>query len=501
MFSDFIDKQRPLATIIAFVATYLVALAIGRLLKRRAGLPFGIVYQLFCLLLAFYTALSVWGMEATWRGHIGAILILLSTAILVAFIDRYVWNAYFERRRGVAVPKLLRDLVATLIFLIALMLVLSVGYHAETQLKGLLAGSGVLAIILGFAAQNLLSSVIAGLSLQIQRPYKVGDWLKVGDNYGEVMEIRWGATRLRTNDAITLHIPNNEMVKQTIVNLTYPTRNHYMRLHIGAEYGVPPNRVKDALLRATIQAPGVEKHPPPQIYVSQYGESAIIYEIKFTMSTHAGYSETRDAIYTNAWYIFRRRKINIPFPMRTLEINRRRSRTQQEELKETKAILEGDQLFNCLTSDQLDHLIKGSRKVRFGRGEQIIEQGAEGASMFVLLQGEAAVSISQNGAKVRVGSLRGGDCFGEMSLLTGEQRTATVRAEEDCEVIEISKPAMAGVLREAPECLTQLSELLATRKMETEGLLKDIMPDSSENSTAREYRASFLRRLRSVFEL
>jgi CRP-like cAMP-binding protein len=76
-----------------------------------------------------------------------------------------------------------------------------------------------------------------------------------------------------------------------------------------------------------------------------------------------------------------------------------------------------------------------------------------------------------------------------------------VRAEDDCEVIEISKPAMASVLRDAPECLTQLSELLATRKMETEGLLKDVMQDNSQNSTAREYRATFLRRLRSVFEL
>jgi CRP-like cAMP-binding protein len=381
------------------------------------------------------------------------------------------------------------------------MLVLSVGYHAETQLRGLLAGSGVLAIILGFAAQNLLSSVIAGLSLQIQRPYKVGDWLKVGDNYGEVMEIRWGATRLRTNDAITLHIPNNEMVKQTIVNLTYPSRPHSMRLFIGAEYGVAPNRVKDALMRATLQAPGVEKHPPPQIFVSEYGESAIIYQIKFTMTTHSGYYEARDAIYTNAWYEFRRQKINIPFPIRTLEIQRRRPRSAEEEHHQTKTILEAEPLFSCLTSEQLDDLIRGSRRVHFGRGEKIIEQGADGASMFVLLQGAAHVSVSQNGTLLRVASLGMGDYFGEMSLLTGEKRTATVRAEEDCEVIEISKPAMASVLREAPECVTQLSELLAARKMETEGLLKDAARSGAEENKEREYRATFLQRLRSVFEL
>jgi small-conductance mechanosensitive channel/CRP-like cAMP-binding protein len=494
------DAQRSLATIAVFLATFFVTLTLGRLLKRRAGVPFGFFFQLFALTLSCYAAAWVYGLDLNWRHHLGAVLILLSTTIVVAFINRYIWNAYFERR-GIPVPKLLRDLVATLIFLIALMLVLSVGYHAETQLKGLLAGSGVLAIILGFAAQNLLSSVIAGLSLQIQRPYKVGDWLKVGDNYGEVMEIRWGATRLRTNDAITLHIPNNEMVKQTIVNLSYPSRTHSMRLYMGAEYGAAPNRVKEALLRATIQAPGVEKHPPPQVYVSEYGDSAIIYQIKFTMSTHSGYFETRDAIYTNAWYIFRRRKITIPFPIRTLEINRRQTSTPQQEHEQTKAILEGDALFNCLTSEQLDHLIAGSRRVHFGRGERLIEQGAEGASMFVLLQGEAAVSIAQNGTMVQVGSLRMGDCFGEMSLLTGEKRTATVRAEQDCEVIEIAKPAMAAVLREAPECVNQLSELLAARKMETEGVLKDAAQGIVQEKKEREYRATFLRRLRSVFEL
>ena len=121
--------------------------------------------------------------------------------------------------------------------------------------------------------------------------------------------------------------------------------------------------------------------------------------------------------------------------------------------------------------------------------------------MFVLLQGSAEVSVSQNGNLIQVGELHMGDCFGEMSLLTGEHRTATVRADDDCEVIEIAKPAMAAVLRDAPDVVTQLSELLATRKMETEGLLKDAGRTMAEEKKAREYRATFLRRLRSVFEL
>ena len=119
--------------------------------------------------------------------------------------------------------------------------------------------------------------------------------------------------------------------------------------------------------------------------------------------------------------------------------------------------------------------------------------------MFVLLDGTAQVSVSQNGSSIRVGVLRSGDCFGEMSLLTGEKRTATIRAEHDCEVLEIGKPTMAKILRDSPECVTQLSELLARRKLETEGIVKEAAHDDS--AVVEEYRATFLRRLKRFFEI
>ena len=495
------DAQKAVATIAVFIATFLVTLSIGRLLKRRAGVPFGIFFQLFALALGFYAAVWVYGFDLRWRNHAGAALVLLSAAVVIALVDRYLWDLYFEQRRQTVIPKFLREIVALVIFLIALLLVLSYGYHAETQLRGLLATSGAAAIILAFATQNLLGGVIAGMSLQINKPYKVGDWLQVGEHFAEVMEINWRSTRLRTNDAIYLDIPNNEIVRQTIINLHYPEQLHAMRIVVGVDYNVPPNKVKDALLQATLQAQWVEKEPEPKVFLKDFGDFAIYYEIKFYMLSHEDYNNVCDAIRTNIWYKFKRQGITIPFPIRTLEINRKRVIKPHEEHNQTKAILEGDALFACLTSDQLDHLIRGSRMVRFGRGEKLIEQGAEGASMFVLLHGAAAVSVSQNGSMIRVGSLHMGDCFGEMSLLTGEKRTATVAAEQDCEVIEISKPAMAAVLRDAPDVVTQLSELLATRKMETEGLLKDAGQTIAEEKKALEYRATFLRRLRSVFEL
>src|SRR5437588_8117292 len=259
MFEAVSEAERDAITVVVFIATFFVALGIGRFLKRRAGVQLGLFFRLFCLILAFYAAISVYGVHAPWRYHVGAAAILLSTALIVALVNRYVWDFYFEKKRQTRIPHFLREVVGGIIFLIVLLFILSYGYHAEAQLKGLLAGSGVLAIILGFAGQNLFAGIIGGVSIQINRPYKVGDWLKVGDTYGEVREINWRSTRLCTNDNIYLDIPNNEMVQRTITNLTYPNRIHFMRLQINAEYGAPPNRVKDALMRAVIQVPGVAK--------------------------------------------------------------------------------------------------------------------------------------------------------------------------------------------------------------------------------------------------
>src|SRR5881409_1828073 len=207
MFNAVPEAERDAITVIVFLATFFVTLGIGRFLKNRAGVRLGLLFRLFSLILAFYAAIAVYGVHAPWRHHVGA----------------------------------------AAIFLIVLLFVLSYGYHAETQLKGLLAGSGVVAIIVGFAGQNLFAGIIGGISIQINKPYKVGDWLQVGERFAEVMEINWRSTRLRTNDNIYLDIPNNEMVSHEIVNLHYPTEVHAMRIRVGVEYKNAPNVVKDAL--------------------------------------------------------------------------------------------------------------------------------------------------------------------------------------------------------------------------------------------------------------
>jgi small-conductance mechanosensitive channel len=501
MFSTLSEVERDVITAVAFVGTFFIALVIGRFLKRRAGVRLGLLFRLFCLILAFYAAITVYGVHASWRNHVGAATILLSTALAVALVNRYVWDFYFEKRRQTPIPHFLREVVGGIIFLIVLLFVLSYGYHAETQLKGLLAGSGVIAIILGFAGQGFFAGIIGGVAIQINRPYKVGDWLQVGERFAEVMEINWRSTRLRTNDAIYLDIPNNEMVGHTIVNLHYPTEVHAMRIRVGVEYKNPPSRVKDALSRAASTAEGVLAEPKVKVFLVDFADFAVIYEIKFYMGNHARINEINDAVRTNVWYELKRQGITIPFPIRRLHLERKAAASIQEEHHEARAILRSEALFECLSDEQIDSLVHQSQVSHFGRGEPVIREGAQGDSMFVLLSGAAEVSISKNGTSIPVATLKAPDCFGEMSLLTGERRTATVRAETDCQVMEIGKPVMAELLRASPDCLERLSELLAKRKMETEGLLKEAVSHGQHERKEREYKATFLHRLQTFFEL
>lgn len=502
MLSGLLETQRALLTLVVFCATFFVSLSLGRLLKRRAGVRLGIFFQLLSLTLAFYVALQLYGFQPPWRGHIGALLVLLGAIFLVSLLDRFLWDFYFERSRQTVIPKFLREVVALIVFLIALLIVLSVGYHADKQLGRVLAGSGIAAIVLALAAQNLLGGMIAGMSLQISRPYKLGDWLQVAERFAEVMEINWRSTRLRTNDGIYLDIPNNEIIRQTIVNLHYPTSLHAMRITLGVDYKVPPNRVKDLLLLATQHAEGVVHDPGPKVFLKDFGESAITYEIKFWMNNHALFNEVWDAIHTNIWYEFKRHNVTIPFPIRTLQLDRKPKGPANDAHAEARAVLREQALFSCLSEEQIDELLRKAQLKHYGRGERVIEEGADGSSMFVLLRGDAQVSVAGNGAAIRVGVLRAGDCFGEMSLLTGERRTATVRAEGDCDVLEIGKKTMGRLLRDAPDCLDQLSGLLAERRLETEGIVKDAAQQSADHERKqREYKAGFVARLHSIFEL
>src|SRR6266699_5612488 len=135
MFSAVSEEELDAITAAVFVGTFFVALGVGRFLKRRAGVRLGLLFRLFCLMLAFYAAIAVYGVHASWRNHVGAAVILLSTALVIALVNRYVWDLYFEKKRQTPIPHFLREVIGGSIFLVALLFVFSRGYHAQAQFK------------------------------------------------------------------------------------------------------------------------------------------------------------------------------------------------------------------------------------------------------------------------------------------------------------------------------------------------------------------------------
>src|SRR5207244_8205967 len=109
MFDAVSEAERDAITVVVFIATFFVALGIGRFLKRRARVRLGLFFRLFCLILAFYAAIAVYGVHAPWRYHVGAAAILLSTALIVALVNRYGWDLYFEKQRQPAIPHFVRE--------------------------------------------------------------------------------------------------------------------------------------------------------------------------------------------------------------------------------------------------------------------------------------------------------------------------------------------------------------------------------------------------------
>src|SRR2546421_10148064 len=154
MIQAFISSQRAAVTAVAYILTYFVALTLGRFFKRRAQVPLGLFFQTFCLTLAFYGAITVYGVQADWRKHVGAALALLSPAFIIALANHYLWDFYFEKKRQTPIPHILREIFALIVFLITLLLPLIFAYHAKAQLTSLVAVACIASIIRGFAAED-----------------------------------------------------------------------------------------------------------------------------------------------------------------------------------------------------------------------------------------------------------------------------------------------------------------------------------------------------------
>ena len=502
MLAELTDGSSIAIEAIAIPLLLVLTLGLGRFLKRRAGVHLGLFYQLFCVVFAVWLPLEFLGTDFSYRlvtmHALRAANILLGTVFIQALLRRYYWELWFEKHQRTKAPKFLSQLFGLIFFIVAAFIVIGGIYGYSIQ--GVIFGSTVVVGIVGFAMQDLLGNIIAGIALEIGKPFKTGDWLKIDHQHAEVIEVNWRSTRLRTNDDIYLDIPNKAIVGSTITNLTYPTRQHAIRLTVGFDYATPPNFIKDVMARAAAEVPGVLAVPAPKVFLRDFADSAVTYEIKFWLEDESIFNDIVDGIRTNVWYTAQRHGIRIPFPIRTVQIQRS-STAGHDTLATARACVRKQPFLQLLDEAQLEKLLAHAKFQRFGRREKVIIQGAAGESMFILLNGEAHVYVQASGADTLVATLRTGDYCGEMSLLTGAPRSATVVAATDCEMLEIGKEVFAEILQENETLVQRLSELLAQRRMETEGIVASSSESAQLATKQKEYTEGFLKKLYSFFEL
>ena len=309
------------------VLLYLALLAMGRWFKRELKVSFGGIFQLFALLAAIF--LGVWLPFSTrsisdWPAWLTSLskwliglLIFSGVTIVARVISKYFMGDYLWHHHKLRVPKLIQDLAFALILLIGFLIGGKILFP-HLPIDNLLAAGGVLGIILGLALQSVLSDAFAGIALNIERPFQVGDWVQVGGIHGEIIEINWRATRLRTTDNNYLIIPNANIAKDHIVNFYAPDRRHALRVTVGIEYSAEPNRVKKILSDAARTVDSVSNDQEPTVRITQFGDFAITYEVKYWIDDHAHYQEINDAVRTAIWYALKKADIKIPFPIREI---------------------------------------------------------------------------------------------------------------------------------------------------------------------------------------
>lgn len=480
---------------------YVVMMLLGRQMRTRWTMRLGAPYHFICITNAVLA--SAYFMRIPLETHrvLMAAAYMMDALLLLTLFNRLYWEGYFQKKRNIVVPRFFTHATRLVGVTTAVLLILQ--FIFEVRVPGLfasLAGGGV---VIGLALRPVISNLTAGLTIQLGKPFKQGDWLLIDNRLAEVMELNWRTSRLRTVDHTYLEIPNVDLVNAHLQNYSYPTPHHAVRVTVPVDYNAPPNKVRRILLRATADVEGVLKDPVPEVFLKEFGESAALYEIKCWIERDERTDQILDAIRTDAWYELRRADMSIPLPQRVVRYERPEEDSGQQ-IRQLSDLVGRNMVFSVLDEAQRDKLVAGAQKQLFAKGERIFRQGEEGNALYVILDGEADVSVDADGHLTRVNVVRSGDCLGEFSLLTGERLSATVQATKDCEVVLIQRDRMAEVLRESPELVEKLSEILALRRLETEVILAesetrrnlDAVPKSQE-----EYANDFLNKIKDFFSV
>jgi small-conductance mechanosensitive channel/CRP-like cAMP-binding protein len=402
-------------------------------------------------------------------------------ALVIAVVEGMARQVWALRRRPFPLPDLLDDILRGIGLLLLAFFVLK--GELGWDIGPLLASTALLTAVVGFALQGVLGNLLAGMSLHITRTVSPGDWIMVGDVEGKVTRTNWRETRLQSVNHEEMIVPNARLSDTTVHNLSQPTPKRRHRIDVGASYSDAPDEVIAALVEAAREIPEVLDDPAPHALITAFADYGINYRLFFWTEQYHLRGTINGHVCRHVWYKFKRRGIEIPFPMSDKLLNDfmtvvNHQRDLPPEAKSVAAtvrdllasdlrakLVVDDGGAPLLSEDDLRAVAPLVRRELWTRGETLMRQGDDGETFYVIasgkLDGVVSLGAGQPSTSFQVGP---GAVVGEMGLLTGAPRGATLTTATSCELLAFDRAAFVALLGLRPEVPQRLADLAATRQ-------------------------------------
>jgi small-conductance mechanosensitive channel len=426
--------------------------------------------------------------------HFFRLLKIVLAMALVITIVRFVTSVFFGRAQGKReIAALIRTVLSIVIYVIAFAIIFQAQYPG-VNLGSIFAGSAIFGIVVGLALQDTLGNLFAGIALQADQPFQVGDVVNIQNRgTGVVESVSWRGVKIRTFQNKLLIISNSVLGKESIE--VGPKGNLNARLvNFSTLYANSPAKTIQVVRDAVRVTENVSQKIRPIVRVRNLGDSGIEWEVKYWLDDYSKYNDTDALIRQRIWYAFQREKIEFAYPTRTIHVETKPQETAFEErLNTVTERLNNVSIFAPLSDEETERLAQAARVRVYAPGEAIVRMGQEGNSMFVIMRGSVEVQVLQGTSMKIVNRLRENDFFGEMSLLTGEPRTATVVAAEETEVLQIRKATIKPIFEANPELVKSIGEMVEERRELLRSLAENAMDteEMSEGGVLRSIKRFF----------
>ena len=386
-----------------------------------------------------------------------------------------VMRAVIVFQRSPREAKLVQDLLAGVIYLAALFAIVS--YVLDLPIQGLLATSGVVAIILGLALQSTLGDVFSGIVLSFSRPYRPGDWISVeGGTDGRVIEMNWRATSILTARRDLAIVPNSTIAKSNIVNVSSPSGLHGTTVTVQLDAKTPPSRCSEILEHAIRNCRLIVATPAPTITVKAINATYIEFEIAFFVEELASTVKAQNELFDFIYRHLAAADIDLASPQNgpIADGDVRKSGTGIDRLLELVAI------FATFTPEERSVIAAKLKEKSYDEGEILVAPGAVLQSLFIVGNGVLSFTREEIEGDIELLRLGPGDHFGEIGMLTGAGAVAKLSALIPTTVYELAKADLTPILEARPQVAQELCRALARRQavagLEASPELDEILP-------------------------